>query len=100
MFYKQPIHASDNWSTFCNKFCKRRIFKYNPIGSHLFRMKSYPMKKLTRGLTVNVFGRFGEDSIKCNIKCTGKSGVIYDSLNPNALSKIRDLETGKKILHI
>ncbi len=33
--------------------------------------------------------------VKCNIRCTGKSGVIYDSLNPNSLSKIRDLETGK-----
>ena len=39
--------------------------------------------------------RCGEDVVKCNIRCTGKSGVIYDSLNPNSLSKIRDLETGK-----
>ena len=42
----------------------------------------------------NYVTRFGEDTVKCSIRCTGKSGVIYDSLNPNALTKIKDLETG------
>lgn len=36
--------------------------------------------------------KFGEDSTKAIIKCFGKSGVYLDSLLPDSLAKIRELE--------
>ena len=36
--------------------------------------------------------KFGEDFTKATIKCFGKSGVYLDSLQPDSLAKIRELE--------
>ncbi len=36
--------------------------------------------------------KFGEDFTKATLRCTGKSGVYLDSLQPDSLAKIRALE--------
>lgn len=36
--------------------------------------------------------KYGEDFTKASIKCFGKSGVYLDTLQPDALAKIRELE--------
>lgn len=74
-----------------------------------------PLRNATRIKTVNDFGfvvldiaylrahdtgewvckasnKYGEDYTKANIKCTGKSMVIYDSMQPGSLGKIAELE--------
>ena len=40
--------------------------------------------------------RFGSDTTRAILCCEGRSGVIYDSIRPQSLHKIKDLETGKK----
>ncbi|PSN37209.1 Titin, partial [Blattella germanica] len=37
--------------------------------------------------------RYGEDFTKATIKCAGKGGVYLDSLQPDSLARIRELET-------
>lgn len=37
--------------------------------------------------------RYGEDYTKATIKCVGKGGVYLDSLQPDSLAKIRELES-------
>ncbi|RXG68646.1 Titin, partial [Armadillidium vulgare] len=39
--------------------------------------------------------KYGEDYTKAFIKCTGKGGVYYDSLQPGSLDKIAELEASK-----
>lgn len=36
--------------------------------------------------------KYGEDFTKASIECFGKSGVFYDSLQPESLARIRELE--------
>lgn len=36
--------------------------------------------------------RYGEDYTKATVKCVGKGGVYLDSLQPDALARIRELE--------
>ena len=37
--------------------------------------------------------RYGEDTTRATISCTGKGGVYLDSLQPDALARIRELES-------
>lgn len=39
------------------------------------------------------FNKYGEDFTRATIKCTGKGGVFLDSLQPEALARIRELES-------
>jgi hypothetical protein len=39
--------------------------------------------------------RYGEDFTRATIKCTGKGGVYLDSLQPDSLARIRELEVGQ-----
>ena len=39
--------------------------------------------------------RFGSDTTRAMLSCQGSSGVFSQSLRPEALDKIRSLETGK-----
>lgn len=43
-------------------------------------------------LHINFF-RYGEDFTKATIKCTGRGGVYLDTLQPDSLARIRELET-------
>ena len=36
--------------------------------------------------------RYGEDSVSCQLKCEGKSGVQYQSLHPDSLAKLKTFE--------
>lgn len=40
------------------------------------------------------YNKYGEDFTRATIECFGKSGVFYDSLQPDSLAKIRELESG------
>lgn len=40
----------------------------------------------------NLANKYGEDFTKASIECFGKSGVFYDSLQPESLARIRELE--------
>lgn len=37
--------------------------------------------------------RYGEDTTRATIKCKGKGGVYLDSLQPDALARIKELES-------
>lgn len=39
--------------------------------------------------------RYGEDFTKATIRCVGKGGVYLDSLQPDSLARIRELELGQ-----
>ncbi|XP_033606475.1 titin isoform X1 [Cryptotermes secundus] len=39
--------------------------------------------------------RYGEDFTRATIKCAGKGGVYLDSLQPDSLARIRELEVGQ-----
>lgn len=36
--------------------------------------------------------KYGEDTTRATLQCTGKGGVFYDSLQPESLDRIRELE--------
>lgn len=38
------------------------------------------------------YNKYGEDSTRATIECQGKSGVFYDSLQPQSLGRIQELE--------
>lgn len=38
------------------------------------------------------WNKYGEDFTRATIECSGKSGVFYDSLQPQSLDRIRELE--------
>uniref|UniRef100_A0A1B0FY72 Ig-like domain-containing protein n=1 Tax=Phlebotomus papatasi TaxID=29031 RepID=A0A1B0FY72_PHLPP len=38
--------------------------------------------------------KYGEDFTRATLQCTGKGGVFLDSLQPESLAKIRELESG------
>lgn len=40
------------------------------------------------------YNKYGEDFTRATIECFGKSGVFYDSLQPDSLARIRELEGG------
>lgn len=39
------------------------------------------------------YNKYGEDFTRATIECFGKSGVFYDSLQPQSLERIRELES-------
>lgn len=39
------------------------------------------------------YNKYGEDFTRATIECFGKSGVFYDSLQPDSLARIRELES-------
>ena len=53
---------------------------------------SYAQSHDTGEYVCKASNKFGEDYTKATIKCTGKSGVFFDTLQPDSLAKIRELE--------
>ncbi|EEB18956.1 conserved hypothetical protein [Pediculus humanus corporis] len=53
---------------------------------------SYAQSHDTGEYICKASNKFGEDYTKATIKCTGKSGVFFDTLQPDSLAKIRELE--------
>ena len=43
-----------------------------------------------------IFFRFGTDMTKCRLTCSGKSEVIYKSLQPNALDQLSNFMSVSK----
>ena len=42
--------------------------------------------------TCRAWNKYGEDTISCQLQCEGKSGVQRQSLHPDALVKIKNIE--------
>ncbi len=42
---------------------------------------------------ISAVNKYGSDVTKASIECFGKSGVYYDSLQPESLARIRELES-------
>ena len=42
--------------------------------------------------TCRAWNKYGEDTISCQLQCEGKSGVQLQSLHPDALAKIKNIE--------
>ena len=42
--------------------------------------------------TCRAWNKYGEDTISCRLECEGKSGVQLQSLHPDALEKIKNIE--------
>lgn len=53
---------------------------------------SYAQSHDTGEYICKASNKYGEDYTKATIKCTGKGGVFFDSLQPDSLAKIRELE--------
>ena len=50
--------------------------------------------------TFEIFFRYGEDTVSCQLQCEGKSGVQLQTLHPDALDKIARIElTGTLVIH-
>ena len=41
--------------------------------------------------------RYGEDFTRATVKCAGKGGVYLDTLQPDSLARIRELEVGQGV---
>lgn len=47
--------------------------------------------------SLNKLYRYGEDFTRATIKCAGKGGVYLDTLQPDSLARIRELEVGQGV---
>lgn len=54
-------------------------------------MQVFPLLKLE----FNFPHRYGEDFTRATINCFGKGGVYLDSLQPESLARIREMENAK-----
>lgn len=53
---------------------------------------SYAQSHDTGEYICKASNKYGEDYTKATVKCTGKGGVFFDTLQPDSLAKIRELE--------